>query len=74
MDEAWPQGEHTYQLTMVPRKLIEEVTLVHANMNTLKRAARHAQTPQHLFFIITMLSAGGKVGLCYSAAAQPLSV
>lgn len=58
MDAAWPQGEYTDQLNLVPCKLIEELTLTrynnaHAYMHcsclhdahSLKRAVRHAQTP-----------------------------
>lgn len=39
-----------------------------------KRSSQACTNPKHLFFIITMLSAGGKVGQCCTAAEHELSV
>jgi len=61
MDETWPQ------LTLVSSKLIEEITLVHANMHTHSNKQPGMHNPQHLCLIITMLSAGGKVWLSLTA-------
>lgn len=78
MDEAWPRGE-----TCLPahpdsrnqqRRLthVHEHTCIHATRS--KRSSQACTNPQHLFFIITIQSAGGKVGLYYAAAVHRLSV
>lgn len=41
-------------------------TCAHVHTHSNKQPGMHK--PQHLFFIITIQSAGGKVGLCYTAA------
>lgn len=50
-------------------------TWTHTHICTHTQTSSQACTnPRHLFFIITMQSAGGKVGLCYAAAVHRLSV
>lgn len=66
MDEAWPLGEYTYQLTLVPCKLIDDVTHVHKptciHTRTVKRAARHAQTSSIYFSLLQCYQLEARLG------------
>lgn len=63
MDEAWPQGAHTYQLTLVLGKPTEEVALAREHVLALSKwAAGHARNPRHLFFIIQYTQLEARLG------------
>lgn len=59
MDEAVPAQPGSLQTNRGGSNRIHMYARAHA----LKQGGMH----KHIFFIITMLSTGGQVGLCYSA-------